>query len=1008
MTVAMAEKRRQPSLGVLEHTVGVEADVGRAIAALAEFGLLEPEPELRNAVAVALMHSSYLYENQTAFPRITRGLLDALSNLGLAFLKRRTTVDSYIRTASSTAESLSKENAETVLALPAWAARQAWLLESAALGRTFADATPPATVSAHLLRRVVGVLCLSDRETVASGLLAGLLADVRRQRDATVGDPKTALQEAIAPGRVEYFYKREGPDHETVFRATVRDTRGRRGTGAGRSKKLAAQNAALDFLRSHIPQALSPRMPKSAQRPVPVAISAPPAHIQAVRQLRNLFGLPESATPLLSQALVHTSWTYERRVGSTANRQPDNEVLAFVGAEAAIYEDALAATRQVAADPPQEFAFRSLDNDAYHDVFRRTGLASGLLLGTGQASKGISVEMAATAFQAIVGAVFVAKSFPQSLATCWPEAWAPIWQVIVQATPRLADPTTLLQEAASAMRLQTEYEFRCSGPDHANLYQATVVLISESLGIRTQTIGSPTAGKTRAKHEVSAAVMHTLNQLAVPASTQKLTEEAPDEMGLARFILAHQVALISTSPVPLQRWVAKRLFGLHLAPSPAQLISWAEGADQILDSRNTIKAAGPCLEETFRTVLDTAWQHADAIRIHLSRTLQALEQINVPEDLSRECLDQLLHLSGVYRCIGADDPDIDLTALADEWHILYQGRLAISSVPAVRLTGRERAILDTAIAAILPHGATAVAEIADAKVLRVRIIRTTGPAPQESTIAEICALWSQVTRTASLSPVDQGIEVIISTTESRTDPGPITAAALAALRPKPEPYQASVADILHDLKNQAVAVRQAVAQPAENETARLEQQLDARLHLERTHAMVLQLKAATSLIQPGTDENVSVQLGAFLRHYGRTAFAWLPDNIALSAPGASHPAYVAIDDRALTAILDNLVKNAFEAMPHGGSIKLGWAADKYEAIIEVADDGPGLPPGIARALASGQRIHSTKPGGNGLGLLSVRTLLRRVGGQLGTTPVSSGTAWEITLPIAISPAAEDS
>jgi len=102
------------------------------------------------------------------------------------------------------------------------------------------------------------------------------------------------------------------------------------------------------------------------------------------------------------------------------------------------------------------------------------------------------------------------------------------------------------------------------------------------------------------------------------------------------------------------------------------------------------------------------------------------------------------------------------------------------------------------------------------------------------------------------------------------------------------------------------------------------------------------------------------------------------------------------------------VKNAFEAMPHGGSIKLGWAADKYEAIIEVADDGPGLPPGIARALASGQRIHSTKPGGNGLGLLSVRTLLRRVGGQLGTTPVSSGTAWEITLPIAISPAAEDS
>ena len=68
--MAMAETCRQPSLGVLEHAVGVEADVDRALAVLAEFGLSEPDPELRNAVAVALMHSSYLYENQTAFPEL--------------------------------------------------------------------------------------------------------------------------------------------------------------------------------------------------------------------------------------------------------------------------------------------------------------------------------------------------------------------------------------------------------------------------------------------------------------------------------------------------------------------------------------------------------------------------------------------------------------------------------------------------------------------------------------------------------------------------------------------------------------------------------------------------------------------------------------------------------------------------------------------------------------------------------------------------------------------------
>src|SRR5229473_2124518 len=95
MTLAMAGIDGQSRLGVLEHPVGVEANADRALAVLKSFGLSEPGPELRNAVAVALIHSSHLYENQIAFPSITRGLLDALSNLGLAFLRRMATVDAY-------------------------------------------------------------------------------------------------------------------------------------------------------------------------------------------------------------------------------------------------------------------------------------------------------------------------------------------------------------------------------------------------------------------------------------------------------------------------------------------------------------------------------------------------------------------------------------------------------------------------------------------------------------------------------------------------------------------------------------------------------------------------------------------------------------------------------------------------------------------------------------------------------------------------------------------------
>jgi dsRNA-specific ribonuclease len=993
---------RAPNLGVLEHAVGVEADVGRALAVLRAFGLSESGPELRNAVAIALTHRTYLHEHQAAFPNITKGLLHALSVLGLTFLKKMAAADSYKRAAFSTAGALSKEVAEVAYAGESWAASREWLLENALLGGSLVNITPPPKVYEQLFRQVVAVLCLGGQETAAGSLIEGLLSEVRHQRATTVADPKTALQEAIAPSTAEYSYESEGPAHQLMFRATVIDTRGRRGTGLGRSKKQAAHNAALDLLKRHIPQALSVRSAGPALGPASVAIREPHAHVVAVHELQELFGLPASATPLLSQALVHSSWAYEHRTEMARYHQQDNQVLAFVGGEAAEYEDALAAARRAAADPSQEFAFRGLANDGYSSLFRRTGLAPGLLLGAGQASK-ITEEMGATAFQAIIGAVFIAKSYPDSLASCWPPAWASMWQIIVSPIPRPADPTTLVQEAASAMRVGTEYEFRRSGLDHASQFQATLVLDSDVLRIRTRVTGSPIAGKTRAKHEASAAVVRTLDRLAQPALDRELADATASELKLARFVLAHQAALLATSPVPLQRWAAARFFGLHLAVVPEQLITWAEGADRMLDSRNTVEGAGARLEEAFRAALEPT----DTLRTHLARTLETLEQISAPQELTREHLDQLVQLSSAYRSVGTEDPNTDLSEIADDWNVLYRGRLAIPAMPAVRLTGRERAILDAALAAVLLPGATAAVEVTDTRPLRVRIVTATGPTPRESILTETCAIWSGVTSTTVLSPLVHGFQVTISAIESPAKPGPITAAVLAALRPVPEPYHASVADILHDLKNQIVAARHAITQPAETETTRLEQQLDARRHLDRAHTMILQLRAATSLLEPTSDENVSVELGAFLRSYARAVAGWLPDNISLPIPGAGHPSYVAIDDGSLTAILDNLVKNAAEAMSHGGSIKLGWAADEYEAIIEVADDGPGLPDGVAQAFAAGQRIRSTKPGGNGLGLLSVRSLVRRVGGQLIPAPVTSGTSWEITLPI-VAPVKEDS
>ena len=116
-------------------------------------------------------------------------------------------------------------------------------------------------------------------------------------------------------------------------------------------------------------------------------------------------------------------------------------------------------------------------------LFDRTEIGSGLLLGTGQIAVGVSPEMAATAFQAMIGAVFVGTGYPRSLAQVWPAEWDAVLAEMVPAAPHDADPTTILQQYTNALRLRVEREHDVSGPAHATTYVTTTTLISDALGV---------------------------------------------------------------------------------------------------------------------------------------------------------------------------------------------------------------------------------------------------------------------------------------------------------------------------------------------------------------------------------------------------------------------------------------------------------------------------------------------------------------------------------------------
>ncbi|WP_188114116.1 ATP-binding protein [Streptomyces apricus] len=966
-----------------------------AFKCLSTLGLTAPRRGVRNAIAVALVHRSYYYENQDSLPGITQVSLDALNRLGDAFLQKLAAVESYRNTADPTSATMSKDVARIVSTFPAWTTGQEWLRKSAALsiGLNRKNLTPK--ITAALCRQIIGVLCLEGEEEVAKRLLQDHLISQRREMESSISDPKTVLYEVLGSDAVTFEYEQEGPDHDLVFRAAVTDKRHRIGQGSGRSKKAAAQHAALDFLQRHAPQIFTARNETATRRRPAQEIPAPGAHSQTVSQVQRFFSLPDTSRPLLSQALVHSSWAYENRIQLASCQQQDYQVLAYLGSRVLIYEHLLATARNAVVDPLDKFEFNTLPNEVYNAAFEQAGLASGLLLGAGQRSLGIPVEVGADVLQAVIGAISAAGEFQGTLADRWPTEWAKVWQLAVPSAPRPVDPTTRLQRAASAMKLHVTYEDRASGPDHARKFTAVAVLDSGPLGVHFRVEGTPVAGKTPAKHSASLAVLSVLDRLADGSPARSFDGANERDRSLARILLAQQAFVLDSAPVPTQRWVGSRLFGLHLASDASELLKWAIGVDELLGLDLPLQP-GSHLRDAFRKAVEKPTDPDNTLNTALARAIDTLEQVEAPEDLTQAHIQQLVQLCDVYRCLGADDSDISLPDLADEWRILHRGRLKTTTPPpAAQLSGRDRAVLDAALSTLTSSGGEISAEFLSAKPLHLRF-RSTQP-PSRGVMEDFCTLWSRASRTAIVKAAEHGIDVIVTTPNVPNHPGPIAEAVMAALRPSPEPYRAAVADLLHDLKNQLVAARLASSQSAESRTARLQQQLTASRHLDEAHALALRLRAATSMLTPAESE--SVELGSFLRHYAGVVLTRLPPSISLSVPEARSAVHVAMDARSLTATLDNLVSNAIEALRDGGAITMAWTADEYEAVVEIADNGPGLPPDVTAALNTGKRVRSTKSGGNGLGLLGVCSLLARAGGHLSPAPTASGTAWLITLPL---------
>lgn len=103
------------------------------------------------------------------------------------------------------------------------------------------------------------------------------------------------------------------------------------------------------------------------------------------------------------------------------------------------------------------------------------------------------------------------------------------------------------------------------------------------------------------------------------------------------------------------------------------------------------------------------------------------------------------------------------------------------------------------------------------------------------------------------------------------------------------------------------------------------------------------------------------------------------------------------DGGLLTQILTNLVTNAYQAMPDGGTVRIAASRHDDSAVISVSDEGPGVDEAVRDSIFD--PFVTTRDEGTGLGLAIVHRLVAAHGGEVSVENQSGGGArFSVTLP----------
>ena len=197
-----------------------------------------------------------------------------------------------------------------------------------------------------------------------------------------------------------------------------------------------------------------------------------------------------------------------------------------------------------------------------------------------------------------------------------------------------------------------------------------------------------------------------------------------------------------------------------------------------------------------------------------------------------------------------------------------------------------------------------------------------------------------------------------------------------------------VSDVAHELRA-----------PLTNIRCELESMQDG-LSLARVDSLHEEVMHLTRLVDDVQDLALA-EAGKLEMHPEPVALAPLMRRIAPIAEGPDDLTVLA-DPTRLTQILTNLISNAVR---HAEEVRVVWRREGDEALIQVIDNGSGIPPeDLPRVFDRFYRVDAARgrnTGGAGLGLSLVKQLVAAQGGRVwGESTVGKGSTFSFTLPLA--------